>query len=558
MPIQFLNPWAGLTSLLAIPIILLYMLRLRRRPVTVPSLLLWEAAARDRHANRPWQKLRRNWLLALQLLALLSLTLALMRPALPTPLAVHGQAILLLDVSASMQGAHPDGGTRFEAAVRELHDVAAALSPADTVTLITVEARPRLWLRGGDARALRQALDEIAPTDGVADWQAAAALAAGSAAGEETTTLLVTDAAISAPIPALPGDVRVLPVGGEQANVGVVAFSLRRHDGGWTAFVRLHNAGPATAREVTLTADGSVVAHRAVDLPAESDIALTFESVPVTAWAEVQLDAAPPTQDALRLDDRAWVAFSAHQAASVLLVTPGNRFLQQALRSLPGTELATTDTLPGGELATSAPGLTVVDGPLTGTLPTSNLWLIAPGAGTPCGEPGAVITPTTARARRLGSSPAALRRLGERPRGARAPLRAARRRRCAHRDRRRPAALGHRTARPAHRVYGLRSPRLGSAAAPRLPHPDLEFGRLADAGRLLHAGDAPPGGRTLDAPPPPRRHGGHVSHARWRIAPHGSRSAAGRCKLKRRRPLPHRGGDRRRDCHALRGAQSVG
>ncbi len=396
MPIQFLNPWAGLTSLLAIPIILLYMLRLRRRPVTVPSLLLWEAAARDRHANRPWQKLRRNWLLALQLLALLSLTLALMRPALPTPLAVHGQAILLLDVSASMQGAHPDGGTRFAAAVRELHDVAAALSPADTVTLITVEARPRLWLRGGDARALRQALDEIAPTDGVADWQAAAALAAGSAAGEEVTTLLVTDAAISAPIPALPGDVRVLPVGGEQANVGVVAFSLRRHDGGWTAFVRLHNAGPATAREVTLTADGSVVAHRAVDLPAESDVALTFESVPVTAWAEVQLDAAPPTQDALRLDDRAWVAFSAHQAASVLLVTPGNRFLHQALRSLPGTELATTDTLPGGELATPAPGLTVVDGPLTGTLPTSNLWLIAPGAGTPCGEPGAVITPTTA------------------------------------------------------------------------------------------------------------------------------------------------------------------
>ncbi|NBD35622.1 MAG: VWA domain-containing protein, partial [Chloroflexi bacterium] len=347
-----------MTTLLAIPIILLYMLRLRRRPVSVPSLLLWEAAARDRHANRPWQKLRRNWLLALQLLVLLALTLALARPALPAPMAVHGQAILLLDVSASMQAAHPDGGTRFEAAVRELHDVAATLSPADTVTLITVEARPRLWLRGGDARALRQALDEIAPTDGPANWQAAAALAAGSAAGEEVTTLLVTDAAISAPIPALPGDVRVLPVGGEQANVGVVAFSLRRHDGGWTAFVRLHNAGPATSREVTLTADGSVVAHRALDLPAEEDVALTFADVPVTAWAEVQLNAAPPTQDAFRLDDRAWVAFSANQAASVLLVTPGNRFLQQALRSLPGTELATTDTLPEGDLAASAPGLT--------------------------------------------------------------------------------------------------------------------------------------------------------------------------------------------------------
>lgn len=404
MPLQFLNPWAGLTTLLAIPIILLYMLRLRRRPVTVPSLLLWEAAARDRHANRPWQKLRRNWLLALQLLVLLALTLALMRPALPTPLAIHGQAIILLDVSASMQAAHPDGGTRFEAAVRELHHVAATLSPADTVTLITAGPRPRLWLRGGDARALRQALDEIAPTDGPADWQAAAALAAGSAAGEEVTTLLATDAAISAPIPALPGDVRVLPVGGEQANVGIVAFSLRRYDGGWAAFARLHNAGPATSREVTLLADGSVVAHRAIDLPAEEDVALTFADVPVTAWAEVQLNTVPQAQDALRLDDRAGVAFSAHQAASVLLVTPGNRFLQQALRSLSGIELATTASLPGGELSASAPGLTVVDGPITGALPTSNLWLLAPGAGTPCGEPGAVITPTTA-ARADGDHP---------------------------------------------------------------------------------------------------------------------------------------------------------
>ena len=61
---RLLNPAGLLGLLLAVPIVLLYMLRLHRKNAPVPSLLLWEAVLADRHANRPWQKLRRNWLLS--------------------------------------------------------------------------------------------------------------------------------------------------------------------------------------------------------------------------------------------------------------------------------------------------------------------------------------------------------------------------------------------------------------------------------------------------------------------------------------------------------------
>ena len=63
---SFLTPLGLIGGLLAIPIILLYMLRLRRREVTISSTFLWRQVLQDREANSPWQRLRRNLLLLLQ------------------------------------------------------------------------------------------------------------------------------------------------------------------------------------------------------------------------------------------------------------------------------------------------------------------------------------------------------------------------------------------------------------------------------------------------------------------------------------------------------------
>ena len=70
-------PAALALGLLALPIVLLYMLRLRRREQTVSSTYLWRTLVQDRAANAPWQRLRRNLLLLLQLLILAALVLSL-------------------------------------------------------------------------------------------------------------------------------------------------------------------------------------------------------------------------------------------------------------------------------------------------------------------------------------------------------------------------------------------------------------------------------------------------------------------------------------------------
>ena len=114
-----LEPAGLLLALLAIPILIFYMLRLRRQEIVVSSSQLWRQVLQDRQANAPWQRLRRNWLLYLQLLVLALLVLALARPFLAGGGRPSGNLVVILDASASMQAR--DGGdlgsttTRFAA-----------------------------------------------------------------------------------------------------------------------------------------------------------------------------------------------------------------------------------------------------------------------------------------------------------------------------------------------------------------------------------------------------------------------------------------------------------
>src|SRR6185503_14210349 len=113
---SFLAPLALISTLIIGPIIVaMYLLKLRREERTVSSTFLWQRMVRDVEANAPWQKLRRNILLLLQLLLLALLVLALARPFFRTQGISGRNLILIIDRSASM-GATDVGQSRLEAA----------------------------------------------------------------------------------------------------------------------------------------------------------------------------------------------------------------------------------------------------------------------------------------------------------------------------------------------------------------------------------------------------------------------------------------------------------
>jgi hypothetical protein len=83
-------------------ILLLYFLRLRRKPVPVSSTFLWHKSIEDLHVNRLIQWLRRNVLLLLQLLGTFLLLYAVLGPRLHAAVGGGRHYVLIIDNSASM------------------------------------------------------------------------------------------------------------------------------------------------------------------------------------------------------------------------------------------------------------------------------------------------------------------------------------------------------------------------------------------------------------------------------------------------------------------------
>src|SRR5512145_1028988 len=138
---HFLTPLGFFLAALAIPILLLYMLKLRRKQVQVSSTFLWVQLLRDQQANAPWQKLKRNLLLILQLLILAALVIAFARPAIRVPTVASGSVIVLRDASASMNATDVNP-SRFAEARRAVEPLIDGLSSASTMTLILVGDSP--------------------------------------------------------------------------------------------------------------------------------------------------------------------------------------------------------------------------------------------------------------------------------------------------------------------------------------------------------------------------------------------------------------------------------
>src|SRR3982750_2866742 len=141
---SFLTPLALIGGLLAIPIILLYMLRLRRREITVSSTFLWQQLLQDREANTPWQRLRRNLLLLLQLIILALIVFALARPFIIVPAVSTGQIAVLLDASASMNATDSTAGTRYNEAKQRALEIVDTMNPGDTMTVINAAESPEV------------------------------------------------------------------------------------------------------------------------------------------------------------------------------------------------------------------------------------------------------------------------------------------------------------------------------------------------------------------------------------------------------------------------------
>ncbi|MDA0841146.1 MAG: BatA and WFA domain-containing protein [Planctomycetota bacterium] len=133
---HFLNPAAlWWLAVLAPLIIILYFLKLKRQQLMIASTLLWQQSIQDLRVNSPFQTLRRNILLFIQLLILLIAVLALARPLMNLEHEGSRRIIVLIDTSASMATEDAEG-TRLSAAKKGALELTENMVRADQMSLI--------------------------------------------------------------------------------------------------------------------------------------------------------------------------------------------------------------------------------------------------------------------------------------------------------------------------------------------------------------------------------------------------------------------------------------
>ena len=145
-------------------LLLLYFLRLKRKPHTVSSTFLWKKSIEDLHVNRLMQWLRRNVLFLLQLFVVFALLYAILGPRLHGSTARGKHYILLVDNSASMS-ATDLSPNRLEWAKREALKEIDAATDEDVGMVIVFNATAEIRQSYTNNRALlRQAVADIQTT----------------------------------------------------------------------------------------------------------------------------------------------------------------------------------------------------------------------------------------------------------------------------------------------------------------------------------------------------------------------------------------------------------
>lgn len=349
---NFLSPTSLFLFGLAVPIVALYILRLRRRREPVSTLMFWEELFRERQTTSLFQRLKHLLSLLLQLLFLALLVLAVARPQFAFLTKSARQLVLIIDRSASMNAVEDsEGRTRLESAKQRALQTVDGLRFMDEITVMSSHTQPVIHSPfTNHQRSLREAIDAIQPTDISTDLEPAFDLAAAIAQTKPNPEIVIFSdfqsvsesllAKLNSKVaqdedtekPNQEIKHRLVRIGEAENNVGITQFRVRKslvNPFDYETLLRVVNASEEERQfNVELYFKEDLFDVRPYTLaPGESKSEIfsnfTFEGGELKAVLDIE--------DALSTDNVAYAALPKRERISVLLVTEENPFLEKAL-----------------------------------------------------------------------------------------------------------------------------------------------------------------------------------------------------------------------------------
>ena len=336
----FRNPTALLALLSIIPLILVYLIRPRPKEIRFSATQFLSQGEVKRSAVL--SRLVSDPLFWVQLLVLLTLSLAAAGPYTTEEELASSHLVVVLDSSASMQASSS----------RALQLIEPYLKGYERVSLVLAGILPQTSLSEGSPDEARDALKRFSPKAVTSDLSGGMILAAGLLAGEGGHILVVSDFNSwsgddpSATRKILEADGRLSIVFADARQPGDNVALIQAWNVPGPGYVNhtalLHNYGPARSVPVTITGPGGETS-RTVQMGAGEDYFLSTTAYP--GITEISLD----IDDAVSWDNRAYVYVPALNKKRVLYLGRDGPALA-ALRSLPNVEVATEGAPQGHDL----------------------------------------------------------------------------------------------------------------------------------------------------------------------------------------------------------------
>ena len=355
-------------------IFLLYFLKLRRVPLEVPSTYLWTKTVEDMHVNSLWQKLRKNLLLLLQLLAVLLLMLSCLRPGCDGEELAGERFIFVIDQSASMSATDTETGiTRLEEAKRQVNGLIDQMKSSDNAMIISFSDNSiPVQSYTASKGILKTKVKSIQQTQRSSDMNEALLAASGLAnPGRTSDRTSEIDVQVAEALPATiyifsDGAVKEVPkfslgnltpeyrpIGLQLAepppNIGITSFAINDQlegNGQVQVFARIYNSGLedktvglslfvgdelADAREVTVGGVGF--------LPINFDLSNFLPGLESAEKIKLQID----EKDFYMLDNNAYCVLNPPKQANILVVTDSNEYLEFAMSTSAVSKLANVE-----------------------------------------------------------------------------------------------------------------------------------------------------------------------------------------------------------------------
>ncbi len=324
-------------------VVVFYLLKRKRVVKLVSSTVLWQKFLADAQANSPFQKLRHNWLLLLQLLLLVLAILALSRPYFAGHTTASDLRVVILDASASMQSTDEEP-SRFEKARSEALSLVGNLKDEDQMLILLAGGNTEVKQSATTSKSdLRRALQNCQVSDSPTRLTEALKLAETLVKDKHAPEIhLFSDGAAGDLSEFANKNLNVIyhKVGIRSQNLGVTTLDIREDPENraeraiYTSVVNFSTNQEQT--DLELLFDNKVVDSRALVLePGATSPQVFTVAQDRDGVFTVRIDA----KDDLAADNQASIVSILPSAVKVKLITRKNPFLEKAVRATGNVDL---------------------------------------------------------------------------------------------------------------------------------------------------------------------------------------------------------------------------